>query len=134
MAESAGQLPVGTGETERAQQGAAPRESGGTPGTVGGVFGPVGASTGTDQADAVVGGRIAISSDDVRRQSENRPTAAQAASQGGGAKASAGASSEDTVSQAKMALERAVDLSAKGEQSCRDAVEEAQDPAPQQGR
>ena len=51
--------PVGTGGTDRAQQGEASRESGGTPGTVGGVSGPVGAATGAGQADAVASGRLA---------------------------------------------------------------------------
>lgn len=126
--------PVGSAETDRAQKGGASRESGGTPGTVGGVSGPVGASTGTGQADAVASGRVATSPDDVRRQSENRPTAAQAASQGGDATVSAGASSEDKVSQAKMVLQRAVDLNAKGDGACADAVRQARDLAPQQGR
>src|SRR3954452_14514877 len=80
--------PVGTPDTDRAQQGGASRESGGTPGTVGGVSGPVGAATGTGQADAIAAGRIATSPEDVRRQSENRPTAAAAAAQGGPASAS----------------------------------------------
>lgn len=126
--------PVGTGETDRAQQGGASRESGGTPGTVGGVSGPVGAAAGTGQADAVASGRIATSPDDVRRQSENRPTAAQAAAQGGDAKAAPGTSSEDKVSQAKMALQRAVDLNARGDRACADSIKQAQDLAPQQGR
>jgi hypothetical protein len=117
--------PVGTPDTDRAQKGGASRESGGTPGTVGGVSGPVGAASGTGQADAVASGRIATSPEDVRRQSENRPTTAAAAALGGDAKASPGLSSEDKVSQAKAAVQRAVDLNAKGDQSCRDAVKEA---------
>ncbi|MGA4555659.1 hypothetical protein [Methylorubrum aminovorans] len=124
--------PVGTPDTDRAQQGGASRESGGTPGTVGGVSGPVGAAAGKDQADAVASGRIATSPADVRRQSENRPTAAAAAAQGGDAKAGAEQSSEDKVSQAKMALQRAVDLNAKGDQGCREAVKQAQSLMPQQ--
>jgi hypothetical protein len=124
--------PVGTPETDRAQKGGASRESGGTPGTVGGVSGPVGAANGTGQADAVATGRIATSPEDVRRQSENKPTAAAAAAQGGDAKASPGLSSEDKVSQAKAAVQRAVDLNAKGDQSCRDAVKEARNLLPQQ--
>ena len=124
--------PVGTPETDHAQKGGASRESGGTPGTVGGVSGPVGAANGTGQADAVATGRIATSPEDVRRQSENRPTAAAAAAQGGDAKASPGLSSEDKVSQAKAAVQRAVDLNAKGDQSCRDAVKEARNLLPQQ--
>ena len=123
--------PVGTPETDRAQKGGASRESGGTPGTVGGVAGPTGA---TGQADAVASGRIATSPEDVRRQSENRPTAAAAASQGGDAKASPGLSPEDKVSQAKTALQRAVDLNAKGDQACADAVKQVRALAPEQGR
>lgn len=126
--------PVGTPETDRAQQGGASRESGGTPGTVGGVSGPTAAATGTGQADAVASGRIATSPEDVRRQSENRPTAAAAAAKGGDAKTSADLSAEDKVSQAKMALQRATDLNAKGDQSCREALQQAQKLMPQQGR
>ena len=126
--------PVGTPDTDRAQKGGASRESGGTPGTVGGVSGPVGAATGTGQADSVASGRVATSPEDVRRQSENRPTTAAAAAQGGDPKTSPERSSEDKVSQAKMALQRAVDLNAKGDQGCRDAVKQAQGLMPQQGR
>jgi hypothetical protein len=68
----------------------------------------------------------------VRRQSENRPTAAAAAAQGGEATAGPSTSSEDKVSQAKMALQRAVDLNAKGDQGCRDAVQQTQKLMPQQ--
>lgn len=126
--------PVGTPDTDRAQQGGASRESGGTPGTVGGVSGPVGAATGSGQADSVASGRVATSPEDVRRQSENRPTAAAAAAQGGDAKASPERSSEDKVSQAKSALQRAVDLNAKGDQGCREAVKQTQALIPHQGR
>lgn len=118
--------PVGTPETDRAQKGGASRERGGTPGTVGGVAGPVGAAAGAGQADAIASGRIATSPDDVRRQSENRPTAAAEAAQGGAAATASGPSSEDRASQAKMALQRAVDLNAKGDRSCADAVKQAQ--------
>ena len=124
--------PMGTPETDRAQKGGASRESGGTPGTVGGVSGPIGAANGTGQADAVASGRIATSPDDVRRQLENRPTAAAAAAQGGDAKASPDLSAEDKVSQAKAAVQRAVDLNAREDQSCRDAVKEARNLLPQQ--
>ena len=126
--------PVGTPETDRAQKGGASRESGGTPGTVGGVSGAIGAANGTGPADAVASGRVATSPEDVRRQSENRPTAAAAASQGGDAKASQGLSSEDKVSQAKTAVQRAVDLNARGDRSCRDAVQEARNLLPQKGQ
>jgi hypothetical protein len=123
--------PVGTPDTDRAQKGGASRESGGTPGTVGGVSGPVGAATGSGQADGIASGRVATSPEDVRRQSENRPTSAAEAAKGGEAKASAELSSEDKVSQAKTALQRATDLNAKGDQSCRDAVQQAQKLMPQ---
>jgi hypothetical protein len=113
--------PVGTPETDRAQKGGASRESGGTPGTVGGVSGPVGAAAGSGQADGIATGRIATSPEDVRRQ-------------GGDAKASADLSSEDKVSQAKTALQRATDLNAKGDQSCREAIQQAQKLIPEQGR
>ncbi len=126
--------PVGTPDTDRAQKGGASRESGGTPGTVGGVSGPVGAASGKGQADDVASGRVATSPDDVRRQSENRPTAAAAAAQGGDAKAAPGLASEDKVSQAKTALQRAVDLNAKGDQDCRDAVQEARNLLPKSDR
>lgn len=124
--------PVGDAETDRAQKGGASRESGGSPGTVGGVSGPTGA---TGQADGVATGRIATSPDDVRRQSENRPTAAAAAAKGGDAKASPELGSEDKVSQAKMALQRAIDLNAKGDRGCSTALNEARElMPPNQGR
>lgn len=126
--------PVGNAETDRAQQGGGSRETGGSPGTVGGVSGPVAAATGTKQADSVANGQIATSAADVRAQSENKPTAAAAASTGGDASASAKLSTEDKVSQAKSALQRATDLNAKGDASCRDAVQQARSLMPQQGR
>lgn len=123
--------PVGSAETDRSQAGGASRESGGSPGTVGGVSGPVGAATGGTQADAVASGRLATSPEDVRRQSENRPTAAAAAAQGGAPEAGAKPTSEDKVSQAKMALQRAIDLNAKGDGGCTNAVKEARQLMPQ---
>jgi hypothetical protein len=124
----------GTSETDRAQQGGASRESGGSPGTVGGVAGPVAAAAGKGPANSVANGQIATSPADVRAQSENKPTAAAEASKGGEASASASLSSEDKVSQAKTALQRATDLNAKGDTSCRDAVQQARALMPQQGR
>lgn len=126
--------PVGGADTDRAQQGGAARETGGSPGTVGGVSGPVAAAAGTGQADAVANGRIATSPGDVRAQSENKPTAAAQAAMGGTPTASANLSAEDKVSQAKSALQRATDLNAKGDQSCREAVQQARSLMPQQGR
>ena len=118
----------GSPETDRAQPGGASRESGGSPGTVGGVSGPTGP---TGQADGVASGRVATSPDDVRRQSENRPTAAAAAAKGGDAKAAPELGSEDKVSQAKMALQRAIDLNAKGDRGCATVVNEARELMPQ---
>lgn len=112
----------------------ASREAGGSPGTVGGVAGPVAAATGTAQADAVASGRVATSPADVRAQSENKPTAAAKAQQGDAPSASASLSTEDKISQAKTALQRATDLNAKGDQSCRDAVQEARNLIPQPTR
>ncbi|WP_264048253.1 hypothetical protein [Methylobacterium flocculans] len=126
--------PVGNAETDRSQQGGASRETGGSPGTVGGVSGPVAAAAGVGQADSVASGRIATSPADVRAQSENKPTAAAEAAKGGEASASASLSPEDKVSQAKTALQRATDLNAKGDQSCRDAVQQARALMPQQWR
>lgn len=117
-----GAKPVGTPDTDRAQAGGADRKSGGTPGTVGGVSGPVGAATGSGQADAVASGRIATSAEDVRRQSENRPTTAAAAAAG---ETGTQRTSEDKVSLAKSALQRAIDLNAKGDRGCSAAVDEA---------
>ncbi len=79
-------------------------------------------------------GRVATSPADVRAQSENKPTAAAKAAQGGQASATADLSAEDKISQAKTALQRATDLNAKGDQSCRDAVKEARNLAPAAAR
>ncbi|GJD96119.1 hypothetical protein [Methylobacterium iners] len=127
---TASPLKPGSSETDRAQPGGASRESGGSPGTVGGVSGPTGA---TGQADGVASGRIATSPEDVRRQSENRPTMAAAAALGGAAKAGADLNTEDKASQAKMALQRAIDLNAKGDQGCATVVKEARELMPKQG-
>ncbi len=109
-----------------AKDGDASREKGGSPGTVGGVAGPVGAAVGSNKADAVASGQVATSPADVRAQSNNKPTAAADAARGEGATGSVKLSPEDKVSQAKGVLQRAVDLNAKGDASCRDAVQEAQ--------
>ncbi|TXM88468.1 hypothetical protein FV219_24495, partial [Methylobacterium sp. WL122] len=88
----------------------------------------------TGQANSVANGQIATSPADVRAQSENKPTAAVEAAKGGEPSAQASLSAEDKVSQAKTALQRATDLNAKGDQSCRDAVQQARSLMPQQGR
>ncbi|WP_342106811.1 hypothetical protein [Methylobacterium sp. SI9] len=135
---SNGQVADTTGTTSKSaddsQNGRMTREGGGSPGTVGGVAGPVAATAGKAQADAVANGQVATSPADVRAQSENKPTAAAQAEQGGTPSASAKLLTEDKISQAKTALQRATDLNAKGDQSCRDAVQEARNLMPQQTR
>jgi hypothetical protein len=110
------------------------REGGGSPGTVGGVAGPVAATTGSGHADAVAKGVVATSPADVRAQSENKPTAAAMAARGDTPSGTTELSAEDRVSQAKTVLQRATDLNAKGDQSCRDAVKEARNLMPQTAR
>lgn len=117
----------GTSATDRSQPGGASRTSGGSPGTVGGVAGPVGAGAGNGTASGVASGAIATSPEDVRRQSEGKPTTAVAAAKPGGATDTA---SSDKVSQAKMALQRAVDLNAKGDKACMDAIRDARNLMP----
>jgi hypothetical protein len=105
---------AGVDVSDKAQPGGASRVGGGSPGTVGGVSGAaVGAK------DAVASGQVATSDQDVRNQSVGKPTAAQAAANGS---SSASSASDDRVSQAKMSLQDAVDLNAKGDASCSAAV------------
>ena len=100
--------------SDRAQPGGASRTGGGSPGTVGGVSGAaVGAK------DAVATGQVATSDQDVRNQSVGKPTAAQAASTGGGNPSTA---NDDRVSEAKMSLQKAIDLNARGDSSCAAAI------------
>ncbi len=106
----------GTGNTspsDRAQPGGASRAGGGSAGTVGGVSG-----TAVGAKDAVASGQVATSDQDVRSQSVGKPTAAQAASTGAGGSTG----SDDRASQAKMSLQTAIDLNAKGDSSCAAAV------------
>lgn len=112
-----------TSASDKQQPGGASRTGGGSPGTVGGVAGPAGTAAGGGTAAGIASGAIATSPEDVRRQSEGKPTAAAAAAQGGSSAASS--SSSDKVSQAKSALQRAVDLNAKGDKSCMDAINDA---------
>jgi hypothetical protein len=124
---SVGQKTAQTGQTapaaaDKAQPGGASLAGGGSPGTVGGVAGPVGAATGSQQANQVATGQIATSPADVRLQSEGKPTMAQQAAQG----QSVAAGSDDKASQAKMALQRATDLNAKNDASCKSEIDRAQ--------
>ena len=132
--QKSGQAPGDTAASasDRAQPGGASRAGGGSPGTVGGAAGPVGAAAGSAKQDSVSSGQVATSAEDVRRQSEGKPTMAQQAAMNGG-KTGAAASdtaSEDKVSQAKMALQRAVDLNARGDQSCTTEIAKVRDLMP----
>ncbi|KAA2237792.1 hypothetical protein [Salinarimonas soli] len=119
--------PGATSSTDRAQPGGASRTAGGSPGTVGGVAGPATAATGTGTGGGIASGSIATSAEDVRRQSEGLPTTAVQASRG---TASPEAAAADKSSQAKTALQRAVDLNAAGDRGCTSAVTEARNLMP----
>jgi hypothetical protein len=95
-------------------------------GAAGGVAGAVGAAAGTETAQGIASGQIATSPEDVRRQSEGKPTAAQASMNPNASVAT----DADKTSQAKMALQRAVDLNAKGDKSCMSAVNDARNLMP----
>ncbi len=107
---------------DKGQPGGASRTGGGSAGTVGGVAGPTGTAAGGGTAAGIASGAIATSPEDVRRQSEGKPTTAAAAARGGD---TGNTSSSDRTSQAKMALQRAVDLNAKGDKSCMNAINDA---------
>lgn len=109
---------------DRSQPGGANRAAGGSPGTVGGVAGPVGTAAGGGQASGVASGQIATSPEDVRRQSEGLPTTAAAAQSGSANQAAANRA--DKVSMAKSDLQKATDLNAKGDKSCKTYIQHAQ--------
>lgn len=118
--------------SDRKQSGGASLVGGGSPGTVGGAAGAVGGGGINKQPDAVASGQIATSSADVRRQSAGKPTMAQQAVRDNGkGDGNATMAANDKVSQAKAALQRATDLSAKGDKSCAQAVTEARNLIPQ---
>lgn len=119
-----------TSATDRAQPGGASRTSGGSPGTVGGVAGPATSAAGTGAGAGIASGAIATSPEDVRRQSEGQPTTAVQAARGGAAPDTAAA---DRASQAKGALQRAVDLNAAGDKACAAAINETRNLMPKQG-
>ncbi len=124
MGQQASTSPVGT---DHGQPGGASRTGGGSAGTVGGVAGAVGSANGAKEQNAVATGQVATSAADVRRQSEGKPTMAQQAANGG---SSVDTASADKTSQAKAALQRAVDLNAKGDGSCAAAVKEVRNLMP----
>ncbi len=110
---------------DRAQPGGASLTGGGSAGTVGGVAGAAGASAGA--RDAVASGEVATSPEDVRRQSVGKPTTAQeaASAAGHGGAPAVDMTRENKASEAKMALQQAVDLNAKGDSSCMKALDKA---------
>lgn len=106
--------------SDRAQPGGASLVGGGSAGTVGGAGGPAGSGAN----NPVANGRIATSAADVRRQSEGKPTMAQQAAldaRPGGAPA-VDTAAADRVSKAKMTLQQAVDLNARGDTACEAAI------------
>jgi len=107
---------------DKGEPGGASRTGGGSAGTVGGVAGAAGTAAGGGTAAGIASGAIATSPEDVRRQSEGKPTTAAQAATG-----TPDSSSEknDKISQAKSALQRAVDLNAKGDKSCMGAIDDA---------
>ena len=112
----AGSMDTGTA-SDHAQQRGGSLAGGGSPGTVGGVSG-----TAVGAKDAVANGQIATSDQDVRNQSVGKPTAAQTAVTGG---SSSSTTTDDRTSEAKMALQKAVDLNAQGDSSCAAQVAKA---------
>jgi len=118
--------------SDHKQTGGASLVGGGSTGTVGGVSGAAGGGGNGQAKDAVASGQVATSAADVRRQSAGKPTMAQQAASDNG-KGSAGSmmASDDKVSQAKAALQRAVDLNAKGDSSCMGAIKEVRGLMPQ---
>ena len=110
------------GASDRAQPGGASLAGGGSPGTVGGVSG-----TALGAKDPVASGQVATSDQDVRRQSVGKPTLAQEATNGGGGASTA---KDDKVSEAKMSLQKAIDLNAKGDSSCSAAIAKTRDLMP----
>ena len=128
---STGQMnqPASAGGTDKSGTNVV---KGGSAGTVGGAAGAVGGGGTGKQADAVASGQVATSSADVRRQSAGKPTMAQQSVQDGGkGDGNATMASDDKVSQAKAALQRATDLNAKGDKGCAKAVTEARNLMPQ---
>lgn len=87
----------------------------------------VGGTAGTKEMNAA-SAQIATSSDDVRRQQQGLPTAAQAAAAASKNSVetapgqTSNAAPDDRSSQAKMELERARDLDQKNDGACSDAV------------
>jgi hypothetical protein len=79
---------------------------------------PNGAKTGPTQAMNQATSQTATSAQDVRRQQQNQPTAAQSTS---------AASGEDRMAKMQAALARARQLDSQNDADCKNAVSEAQE-------
>ncbi len=121
-----------TAPSDHKQSGGASLVGGGSPGTVGGVSGAAGGGGNPQAKDAVASGQVATSAADVRRQSAGKPTMAQQAAADNG-KGSGGTTmaNDDKVSQAKAALQRAVDQNAKGDSGCMQSIQQVRALMPQ---
>lgn len=139
LAQSPALGPATTGTLTGSNPGSAPTGSPqpGATGTGGtSADNRVGGTAGTKELNAA-SAQIATSPDDVRRQSQGLPTAAQVASSGSGRQvetapsqaqsASNSAKPDDRVSQAKMELERARMLDQKDDGTCRGAMDKARE-------
>ena len=141
LAQSPALGPVTTGTLTGSNPGSAPAGSS-QPGAagIGGTSAEnrVGGTAGTKELNAA-SAQIATSPDDVRRQSQGLPTAAQVASAGSSRQvetapsqaqsASNSAKPDDRMSQAKMELERARMLDQKDDGACRGALDKAREMA-----
>lgn len=137
LAQSPALGPTLTGTVTGSNPGAASVGSAqaGVPGTGGtSADNRVGGTAGTKELNAA-SAQIATSPDDVRRQSQGLPTAAQVAASGSGHQvetapnqaqtASNSAKPDDRMSQAKMELERARMLDQSNDGSCQTALDKA---------
>ena len=89
----------------------------------------VGGTAGTKEIDAA-SSNVATSDADVRQQQLGKPTAASQGKSGGVETAPSGhtnttTASDDKMSRAKMAWQKAVDLNAQNDPSCHGAVDQA---------
>ena len=141
LAQSPALGPATTGTLTGSNPGSAPAGSpqAGTAGTGGtSADNRVGGTAGTKELNAA-SAQIATSPDDVRRQSQGLPTAAQVAASGSGRQvetapsqaqtASNSAKPDDRMSQAKMELERARMLDQSNDGSCRGVLDKAREMA-----
>ena len=116
----------GPGTVRTAAQGDEPGKAGTT------ADGRIGGTAGTKELNAAVG-QVATSAEDVRRQQEGLPTAAQMAAQGSGTsvettpKQGGSPQPDDRVSQAKTELEKARALDQRNDGTCSASVKRTRD-------